>query len=168
MQRTVSCRAHHPQCVPWSEPRFSCDDHLRKLARWLRAAGLDVSWEKDIEDRVLLARAAREGRVVLTRDRGLRSGPGVAVHHLGSPDPRAQLEEVVRRHHLDLETKAFTRCPVCNVLLEPCRAEDAPPKARAACDVFRRCPTCGRTYWEGTHVKRLRRLFQAATNAARA
>lgn len=141
--------------------RFFCDDHLLRLCRWLRAAGYDVAWERAIDDGALLERARAEGRIVLTLDRGIsrrRLAEGV-VHVLASHDPERQLAEVARAWELDLETHAFTRCTVCNVPLEVGTDEDAPPRVRAACTTYRRCPTCGRTYWEGTHVRRLTDLF---------
>ena len=36
---------------PGPEPWFACDAMLGGLARWLRAAGYDASWEHGIDDR---------------------------------------------------------------------------------------------------------------------
>jgi len=143
-------------------PRFACDDHLLKLCRWLRAAGYDVAWQRAVDDAALLRLARAEDRILLTLDRGIarRRGAEERVHVLASHDPRAQLVEVVRAWLLDLEAYAFTRCTVCNVALEEGDDEHAPPKVRAWCTTWRRCPRCRRTYWEGTHVQRLRGLFR--------
>ena len=141
--------------------RFFCDDHLLKLCRWLRAAGYDVAWERAIDDGLLVARARTEGRIVLTLDREIerrRLAEGI-VHVLSSHDPLRQLEEVVRAWELDLQAHPFTRCTVCNVELEAGTDEMAPPRVKASYTEYQRCPTCGRTYWEGTHVQRLRGLF---------
>lgn len=148
-------------------PRFACDDHLLKLCRWLRAAGYDVTWERAIDDAALLGIARIEDRIVLTLDRGIarRRGAEERVHVLASHDPRAQLEEVARAWELDLSARAFTRCTVCNVPLEPGSGERAPPKVRAWCATYERCPSCDRTYWQGTHVQRLRRLFAEVERA---
>jgi uncharacterized protein len=52
--------------------RFLCDEMLRGLGRWLRAAGFDtVIAEQRLPDRVLARRSAEEDRVVLTKDRHL-------------------------------------------------------------------------------------------------
>ena len=141
--------------------RFFCDDHLLKLCRWLRAAGYDVAWERAIEDGALVARARTEGRIILTLDREIgrrRLAEGI-VHVLSSHDPEHQLAEVARTWELDLRTHAFTRCTVCNLALEADTGEDAPPRVKARCTEYQRCPSCGRTYWEGTHVRRLRERF---------
>jgi len=144
-----------------SRPRFFCDDHLLKLCRWLRAAGYDVAWERAVDDGDLVARARAEGRIVLTLDRQIarrRLAEGI-VHVLSSHEPERQLAEVARAWELDLASLAFTRCTVCNVGLAEGTGEGAPPRVRARCASYRRCPDCGRTYWEGTHVERLAALF---------
>jgi uncharacterized protein with PIN domain len=76
-----------------------------------------------------------------------------------------QLRDLVARFHLDLLTRAFTRCVVCNVPLEEGSGEAAPERVRTRCTTFLRCPSCGRTFWEGTHVERLRRRFEGALSA---
>ena len=154
--------------TPAPRRRFFCDDHLLKLCRWLRAAGYDVAWERAIDDGLLVSRARAEGRIVLTLDREIerRRLAAGCVHVLRSHEPLRQLEEVVRAWELDLQTQAFTRCTVCNVPLETGTDEDAPPRVKAACTVYTRCPTCGRTYWEGTHVRRLRSLFTRVVSRA--
>lgn len=39
-----------------AEPRFACDAMLGGLARWLRAAGYDASWQEGITDQELIGR----------------------------------------------------------------------------------------------------------------
>jgi uncharacterized protein with PIN domain len=143
-------------------PRFFCDDHLRRLARWLRAAGHDAAWERAIGDATLLARCRAEDRVLLTLDRALAERAGPVACLLPSHDPIEQLRFVARRHHLDLLARAFTRCPVCNgPLAEAAPGEvDVPARVRETCDRFRRCARCGRAYWEGDHVRHMRERFR--------
>jgi uncharacterized protein with PIN domain len=53
-------------------PRFLCDEMLKGLGRWLRAAGYDtVIAAGGLPDRVIAARCAEEDRVLLTKDRQL-------------------------------------------------------------------------------------------------
>ncbi|MHC4547364.1 MAG: Mut7-C RNAse domain-containing protein [Planctomycetota bacterium] len=142
--------------------RFFCDDHLRRLARWLRAAGYDVAWEPAIADAALLARARAEGRLVLTLDRALAGRRGHELCLLPSHDPLEQLRYLQRRFDLDLLARAFTRCPVCNRELEAAAAGEIeiPARVRATCARFWRCPGCARTYWEGDHVRHMRERFR--------
>jgi uncharacterized protein with PIN domain len=143
-------------------PRFFCDDHLRRLARWLRAAGYDAAWERAIDDPVLLARCRDEERVLLTLDRALAEHAGAAACLLPSHDPVEQLRFLARRYGLDLLAHAFTRCPVCNEpLLEAAPADvEVPARVRESCDRFWRCARCGRAYWEGDHVRNMRARFR--------
>jgi hypothetical protein len=144
------------------EPRFFCDDHLWRLARWLRAAGYDAAWERAIEDAILLARCRGEGRVLLTLDRALAARAGAQGCLLPSHDPLEQLRFLVLRYGLDLLARAFTRCPVCNEPLVEAPDAEVPARVRETCDRFWRCARCGRVYWEGDHVRNMRARFRDA------
>ena len=58
---------------------------------------------------------------------------------------------------------------VCNSPLEDAAyvdvAGELPPEVRGDPRVrsagFRRCPSCGRVYWEGSHTRRMRRWLEA-------
>ena len=140
---------------------FSCDDHLRRLARWLRAAGFDVAWEKEIDDAVLVRRCREEGRILLTLDRRLTRERRVEVCLLPSHDPIEQLRHAKERYDLDLLARAFTRCPVCNTSLKETKDVDVPDRVRETCDRFWSCDSCGRAYWEGDHVRHMRERFES-------
>jgi len=141
--------------------RFVADDHAGKLARWLRLLGYDTLHFPEIADAELADRAAREGRIVLTRDTTLAHRfPAIEVFRLEDEDPFRQLAAVVRRFELDWDAHAFTRCMMCNAPLEEvekesCR-EEVPPEAFARCNQFARCTGCGKLYWDGTHYLRMR------------
>lgn len=147
-------------------PRFFCDDHLRRLARWLRAAGYDAGYERAIGHATMLARCREEGRVLLTLDRALAERAGAVACLLPSHDPEEQLRFLAGRYGLDLLARAFTRCPVCNEpLVEAAPGEvDVPARVRETCDRFRRCARCGRAYWEGDHVRHMRERFRGLSD----
>jgi uncharacterized protein with PIN domain len=141
--------------------RFVADDHAGKLARWLRLLGYDTLHFPAIEDQALAELAAREGRIVLTRDTTLAQRfPTAEVFRLEDEDPFRQLVSVVRQFSLDCESGAFTRCMTCNAPLETidketCR-DEVPPRAFASCREFARCTGCGNLYWDGTHYLRMK------------
>jgi uncharacterized protein with PIN domain len=149
--------------APLRETRFVLDGHLGRLARTLRMLGFDVRWRPDADDAELARVAAVEHRILLTRDSGLLKrrivSHGVRVREA---DPRRQLTEVVRRLDLLRAIAPFRRCLRCNDPLEAVRSEDVarevPPRVRERHDSFRRCPSCGRVYWAGTHHRRMERL----------
>jgi len=58
-------------------PKFAADRMLMRLARWLRLLGADVITDPKIGGAALLKLARAEGRIVLTRDKRLRTAPDV-------------------------------------------------------------------------------------------
>jgi uncharacterized protein with PIN domain len=146
-------------------PRFAVDAMLGRLARWLRVLGLDASYEPDVADADLVRRAHDEHRWILTRDRALPIEWRVPrIHLVAAEAPLEQLAEVIRAFALDPEGLAlFARCTRCNEpLVEIAReraAEAVPPRILQTNTRFHRCPCCGRIYWEGTHVDRMRRTL---------
>lgn len=144
------------------EIRFLADDMVGRLARWLRILGYDTYYANPLPDERLAEIASREDRVILTRHAALTElFPDLVIFVLEEENPWIQLREVVRRFHLDTESGLFfTRCSTCNGLLESIdRAnyrDKIPPKSYEAFDEFWRCPDCGKIYWEGTHVARMR------------
>jgi hypothetical protein len=152
------------------EPAFICDAMLGGLARWLRAAGYDASWEYGISDAELLERARGGGRILLSSDgpmferRIIRDGqlPALFIpQQLGKLD---QLRFVLRELKLPLRPP---RCMGCGGQLAEAPkhtvAAEAPPLAFRNCQQFWRCLRCGRLLWHGTHWQRItRRLGELA------
>ncbi len=56
---------------PLREVRFVLDAHLGRLAVYLRLLGFDTMYRNDIGDEELARISRDEGRILLTRDRGL-------------------------------------------------------------------------------------------------
>ncbi len=138
---------------------------LGRLARWLRVIGCDAVWEKEIDDGTLVRRAVDERRIVLTRDRLLPGEWWIDNYLLiDSDDPMEQLRQVVETFDISFEKRLFNRCTLCNEPLQVLDASEAarwvPPKVRELNDHFSRCPTCGRLYWKGSHVDRMRRRLE--------
>jgi uncharacterized protein with PIN domain len=146
--------------------RFILDGHLGKLARYLRMLGFDARWRGDASGEEIVRAAAAEHRIVLSRASGLLKRRAVSHgYRVRDLDPRRQLAEVVRRLDLLRSVVPFQRCLCCNELLGTVRREDVlevlPPDVRERQDVFRRCPSCGRVYWEGSHHRRMRHLVSS-------
>lgn len=148
-------------------PRLLLDVHLGRPARMLRLIGIDAAYEPHLDDDALQARAAGEGRVLLTRDIGLLKRTDVpAGAFVHATSPREQLVETVWRFGLADHTRPYSRCSHCNVPVADVDAADVeaevPPRVRARVSRFRRCPRCGRVYWRGTHEAGLHALMAAA------
>jgi uncharacterized protein with PIN domain len=146
-------------------PRFAADAMLGRLARWLRALGYDTSYDESLADPVLVREANAQQRVLLTRDRHLlrELRPDRALE-IRQDDPLQQLHAVATSLALQPPGELFTRCLLCNALLEVLdRAQAQPLLPAGVRDVpgpVRRCPQCGRLYWEGSHVRRMRAALQ--------
>ncbi len=156
--------------APLREVRFVLDGHLGRLARHLRMLGFDARWRSDARDEEIALVAAAEHRIVLTRDRGLLKRAIVTHGYcVRESDPRRQLTEVVRRLDLARSIAPFRRCLRCNALLESVRKEDVadelPPAVRQRHDAFRRCSSCGRVYWAGSHQRSMERLVSAVVGS---
>ena len=148
--------------------RFLADAMLGRLARWLRVVGIDtLQLPTDAPDVALVARARDDGRVLLTRDRHLlrelRPHRELAIR---SQVPLVQLGEVVRAFALPRPEELMTRCLLDNTPLVAMTAAEiiaqVPPRSRDLAGPMRRCPTCGRAYWRGSHVRRMEAALEAA------
>jgi uncharacterized protein with PIN domain len=145
---------------PLREIRFVLDVHLGKLARWLRLVGFDALYRSDLEDSNIAVLAAREHRVVLTRDVGLLQRKAITHGYwVRAGDPDLQIVEVLRRFQLEHSLRPFQRCLECNGCIKRVDKADVwdrlETKTRQFYDVFYRCANCQKVYWEGSHYTRM-------------
>ena len=149
------------------QPPVLLDVMCGKLATYLRLCGYDAAYALDrgveADDR-LLALAAAEGRVLLTRDRELTA-------RAPSVDPAVDAVLLTERDVLDqlreLDAAGFSvgladepaRCGTCNGPVErvdageegvPDRPEYVPDDVGAARPGWR-CTECGQWFWKGGH-----------------
>ncbi len=154
-----------PAWPPDGEPRFVLDAHLGTLAGHLRMLGFDTLYRNDYDDADLARISAEEGRILLTRDRGLLKRRRV-IHgyHVWATDPEAQIAEVLRRFDLAGRVKPFSRCLRCNGPLTPVAKETVldrlEPLTRRYYDEFAICSTCDQVYWRGSHFQRMQGLVE--------
>ncbi|WP_106476231.1 Mut7-C RNAse domain-containing protein [Phytohalomonas tamaricis] len=146
---------------PWP-PRFVLDAHLGRLARYLRLLGFDSDYRNDFGDAELAEISAREGRILLSRDRSLLKRRIIEHAYFVRADaPMRQLEEVCVRWELFDEIAAFQRCTRCNGILHEVAKESVidllEPKTRRYFEHFRQCDRCAQVYWQGSHFERMQR-----------
>ncbi len=151
--------------------RFILDVHLGKLARKLRLLGFDCHYRNDLDDPEIIDVALREGRTILTADRGLLKHKRVVSGLLiRSTQIEKQLEQVLRRYELQERMLPFRRCPHCNGLLHSvAKAKIAhllPAGTGRRYDVFRQCDECGKVYWRGTHHEKIAAWLESLRNRA--
>ncbi len=156
-----------PQPVP--AERFVLDVHLGSLARRLRLLGIDTAYPEEAGDDALVALAIAEGRVLLTKDRGIlrrRALPDGAF--VRGDGPEAELADVLDR--FAPRVSPWSRCPACNGRLAPVAKAEVMdqllPGTRRSYDQFSRCGDCGRVYWRGAHGEGLQAVLDAASIGA--
>jgi uncharacterized protein with PIN domain len=148
---------------PLRDTRFVADAHLGALAHLLRMTGFDTLYDNAFRDEEIERLAAAQGRIVLTRDRGLLMRRGVTHGcYVRALRPQQQLRDVFERLDLARSARPFTRCLSCNAVLHRIDkaqvAHRLPPRVRGAYECFSTCGVCGRVFWEGTHWERMRAL----------
>jgi uncharacterized protein len=139
---------------------FVADGHLGKLVRDLRLLGIDIAYRNDADDRDLLTIMQREERALLTRDRPLLMHRVVANGFFPrSQAPFEQTVETIRRFELAPALAPFTRCLRCNGVLNRTEKEavieQLEPLTQLYYEDFTKCPSCGQTYWRGSHIGKL-------------
>lgn len=155
------------------EVRFVADNHLGRLARFLRLLGLDTNYERDWADSELVRISTSERRILLTRDvELLKHGSLTHGYCVRATDPREQVTEIIRRFRLGRRLAPFSRCMACNGELAPVAKKDVAhrllPETRSHVDDFVMCGSCGKVYWQGAHHPELSRIVAAARQVDRA
>lgn len=157
------------QSPPPVDPRFILDNHLGKLATYLRILGFDCIYRNDLQDSELVQISSQNGRILLTRDRRLLMHKVITTGYcIRTLDPNDQLVEVIHRFQLQEKIKPFRRCLRCNSLLVPVSKETIlhrlEPLTKLYYEEFHLCTTCDRIYWKGSHYERMCKLIDKAIN----
>lgn len=140
--------------------RFAADRMLGRLARMLRLLGYDTDYSPEMTTARLRETAAGAERIVLTRGQAEKRFPDLAnVFSVQSERPPDQLREVVERFKLETRSGLWTRCTLCNGMIEkaekPSVQAFVPAKVFEVYKEFFRCAHCGHVYWKGSHVERV-------------
>ena len=138
--------------------RLVTDASLEALARRLRMLGYDVLILRGARLEELFDAARRDGRTVMTlserHPRRFADVPVTAVPR----DPAHALRAVAGAH--EPSGAPFSRCPACNTALQrrhPLEASgEVPGRVLRRARSLTYCPTCGKWYWDGSHVARIR------------
>jgi uncharacterized protein len=134
-------------------PALLVDAMLGRLARWLRLLGFDAEYWREGSDEALIAAAAAQRRLIVTRDRALSQRRGVRAVFVAGDTLEQQIADV--RAALGPLPAPFTRCAECNGELVDLPHEAAqglvPAYVWHTQSTFRQCTRCHRVYWKGTH-----------------
>jgi uncharacterized protein with PIN domain len=156
---------------------FLADAMLGNIARKLRILGFDTVYMAQAHDDEILKIGIEQDRVILTADKELfKRIVKVGARGVLVSGSASELEELV---HILSENGITSigmngigsRCSVCNGHLEErtsdqVRNDDCnndlivPDKVIACHNQFFQCIACGKIYWEGGHLKRIRALVR--------
>lgn len=145
--------------------RFITDTALDLLARRLRFLGYDIVTVRGARLEEVFEAARREGRIVLRLSpRHPRRFSDIASLAVPRENPQAALRGIAQAY--EPAGPPFSRCPACNTALERRHAIEArgevPGRVLRSGSGTSHCPSCGKWYWEGSHVKRLRAWLERA------
>lgn len=147
--------------------KFITDVNLGKLAKWLRILGYDTIFYPGNVDRDFLERAAKEGRIALTRKKNTqgRLPPGKLVI-IQSDNALDQLREIMDTlSFLPEPERMFSICLRCNSeLIEVCKEEISgvvPDYIFVSHTEFHMCPHCKSVFWPGSHIEKVQSYFKA-------
>jgi len=150
---------------PAGELRFILDNHLGKLAAYLRMVGFDALYRNDFQDEELARLCESEERILLTRDQHLLMRSAITYGYwVRAMLPRHQLVEVLGRYQLADQVKPLMRCLRCNGKLQPVPKEDIlnrlEPLTKLYYNDFHICPDCERIYWRGSHYEHMQTFIR--------
>jgi hypothetical protein len=153
-----------------SDVTFVLDTHLGQLAVYLRMLGFDTLYRNDYGDEELARVSSNEGRILLTRDRGLlKRGIVTFGYYMRETNPERQVGEALRRFSLFDVIQPFRRCVRCNGLLHPVSKEQVvdrvSPTTLACYDSFHACDSCSQIYWKGSHYEHMRQFIERVMTA---
>lgn len=146
--------------------KFLCDQMCSRIGKWLRIAGYDTSIvTTPIPDRDVLRLALADKRLLVTRDRHfllMKEAKPILIY-LKNNDFEKCIDELNRQVPIDWFLAPFSRCLVCNCLLEKPGSKEIeliPERILMEKLEFWYCPDCQHIYWEGSHTERMRNQLQ--------
>jgi len=148
-------------CLHGETMKFIADVMLGKLAKRMRLLGFDVLYDRTFDDNEIIRLSLEQNRVILTRDTELAGRPLAANRVFIMHDAvKDQVRQVLDTFMIESVPGPLTRCSVCNDSLLPITKQDikdiVPEYVYNNYGGFLRCVSCGRVYWEGTHVRNMR------------
>ena len=151
--------------------KFLADHMLGKLAKALRMLGYDTVYHRAADPHQMVQRARQEGRVILTRNtRLIPKRPEDRIVRVAEDIPSLQLSELIDRRLIRWdEEDRFSRCLLCNALLDEIPRSDAEGKVPDFTfyqqKEFFQCPQCRRIYWRGSHQENMQRKIEQLRTA---
>ena len=179
----VKCAGANRPVLEAHNVAFVADAMLGNIARKLRIFGFDTVYRAQVHDDEILKIGTEQDRVILTADKELfrrivKVGARGVLVSSGASEFEALVHILMKNGITSVGMNGIgSRCSVCNGHLKQrtsdqvknddnnnCNNNDdgviVPDKVIACHNQFFQCISCGKIYWEGGHVKRIRDLVQ--------
>jgi len=145
--------------------RFIVDQHLGKLARYLRMLGIDTAYNENLSGHEFVEKANHENRILITKDHSILKRNELKFgYFIYADDLDSQLEELVLQFKMKEHILLFSRCLECNSILHPVEKAQIehrlPKKVREGHDTFTMCEPCDKIYWKGMHYQRMKQKIE--------
>jgi hypothetical protein len=146
--------------------KFIVTKELGRLARWLRIVGFDTVYYNRDGRGTLIIEALRDDRIIITRTKEKIDDLQKKTIIVTSEDVKYQLNEVIEKARLKIEDmNMFSRCTLCNELLVAAKKEEikalVPEGVYGQQAEFKKCPACGKVYWQGSHLEKVKKLVES-------
>lgn len=139
-------------------PKLLLDGMLGRLATWCRLLGIDSLFSTTESDSEMMERARSEDRILVTMDRELVDRclkNSIKCISISSKRTEEQIAQIISVTGTPVDFPNNMRCPACNGILVHTSADEAkgsvPEDMIKKSPNFWRCPSCGKSYWEGSH-----------------
>lgn len=140
--------------------QFVTDGMLNGLLKWMRILGFDTRPVHEFKTGEKVQLNSLAAYFLTTSEKNWQAWPGNRKILLKSEFPSEQLKELDTQLQILKHVRFLSRCLVCNTLLQRISPEEAagqvPQKVAERFQEFRKCNQCGRIYWEGGHVLRMK------------
>ena len=145
--------------------KFIFTKELGRLTKWLRILGFDTEYYNSDNIGTLIVSALRDKRIIVTRRKKIDSLKTVVIE---SDEIRGQIRELINKLNLTIdESLMFSRCTICNELIEEVFKEEirskVPPYVYETQKNFYQCRKCKKVYWQGTHWGNVQRYLKEIT-----
>ncbi len=144
--------------------RFIVTNELGKLAKRLRILGFDTIEYENAKTPELIIKALADDRIIVTRSKSVGEKLPKGTIVLASTDIDEQVRVLCEKLNLKIaKEKMFTRCTLCNEELINVPKDKieklVPPRVYEAQEIFKKCPRCGKIYWQGSHLESINNLI---------
>jgi uncharacterized protein with PIN domain len=144
---------------------FVADAMLGTLAKKLRILGFDCKYFASIKDEEILALAKSDSRTIITKDKLLAQKckkQNLKIIYLESPSEKEQLIKISKECNLTYTIDmSNARCTLCNGCLKKIDSSIITLEMPQITHVsqFWQCLECKHVYWEGSHIRNLKKFI---------